>query len=227
MSPKFLILVLVLFLCGSVADAAFYPTQTHTGKTVKSYGNTTYLMVPGVQAIGPAENSDDDQIFDATFGLLNNTVNLIVTSSGVHSSGFLAQPDVPRNIIGTVNATTTCSVKITGTDIANSVITENLTWTSESGVKATTRAFKTVTRVDADLATGQDPKTLKLGTGNVLGLNQLLGDLDQVIATYVNGAVETTPAAVRKSTTDLASNTVDTYSAPGGYITIVYYLLRG
>jgi len=222
-----IILMLLALVGGAMAQGSYYPQQIGTGKTVKSYGGTNYVMVPALQVIPAAESSDDDQIFNTTGGALNTTTNLIVTSTGAYDTYFIAQPDVPRNIIGTVNASTNLSVKLTGTDISDAAITENLTWAAETGVKASTRAFKTVTRVDATLTAGETAKTLKLGTGNLLGLNEKLGTYDQVCDTYVNGVIESTAAAVTKNSTVLSLNTVDTASAPGGYVTLVYYMLKG
>ncbi len=218
--------VLLALVGGAMAQGSWYPEQVNIGKTLKSYGGTTYALTPGVQAIGPAENTDDDQIFNATGGSCNQTTNLRIDSTGTYSAYFIAQPDVARNIIATFNASTNGSVKITGTDISDSAITENITISSASS-GASTKAFKTVTRVDADLTTGETAKTLKVGTGNLLGLNEKLGTYDWVTDTYVNAALEATKASVTKNSTVLSLNTVDTNSAPGGYTTLVYYLLKG
>ena len=218
---KLLIFLSLLMLIGAVAaQGSYYPQQIGSGKTVKSYGGgTNYLMVPTVQTIPVAESSDDDQLFAATTGHCNQTTNILKTT-------FLAQPDVPRNIIATFNASTSGSIKITGTDINSAAITENLTIsTASSG--ASTKAFKTVNRIDADLTAGETNKTLKMGTGNLLGLNEYLGTYDQVSDTYVNGVIESTAAAVTKNSTVLSLNTVDTASAPGGYVTLVYMQVRG
>lgn len=223
-----LLTFLVLFSLVALAagQGSYYPQQIGTGKTIKSYSGTNYALVPAVQTISAAESSDDDQLLNATGGALNQTTNLIITSTGTYSAYFIAQPDIPRNIIATFNASTSGSVKLTGTDISGAVITENLTISSASS-GASTKAFKTVTRIDADLTTGQTAKTVKVGTGNLLGLNEYLGTYDQVSDTYVNGIIESTAAAVTKNSTVLSLNTVDTASAPGGYVTLVYYALKG
>ena len=223
-----LLIFLVLFSLVALAagQGSYYPQQIGTGKTIKSYSGTNYLMVPAVQAIGPAESSDDDQLLNYTGGALNQTTNLIITSTGTYSAYFIAQPDVARNIIVTFNASTSGSVKLTGTDVNSASITENITISSASS-GASTKAFKAVTRIDADLTTGQTAKTVKVGTGNLLGLNEYLGTYDQVSDTYVNAVLESTAAAVTKNSTVLSLNTVDTASAPGGYTTLVYYMLKG
>lgn len=214
-----IILVLLMLVGGAMAQGSYYPQQIGTGKTIKSYGGTNYAMVPALQIIAAAESSDDDQLFAATTGHCNQSTNILKTT-------FLAQPDVPRNIIATFNASTNGSIKIAGTDISSAAITENLTISSAS-TAASTKAFKTVTRIDADLTAGDTNKTLKMGTGNLMGLNEKLGTYDQVCDTYVNGVIESTAAAVIKNSTVLSLNTVDTASAPGGYVTLVYYMLKG
>ena len=215
-------LVLLALVALAVGQGSYYPQQIGSGKTVKSYGGTNYAMVPVLQIIPAAESSDDDQIMAAHVNAFNSTTKFVLTTA---SSQFLAAPDVPRNIIVTMNTSTTCAMKLTGTDISGAAITENLTWTAETGVKASTKAFKTVTRIDATTTT--NTAQAKIGTGNLLGLNEYLGTYDQVSDAYVNGVIESTAAAVTKSSTVLSQNTVDTASAPGGYVTLVYMALRG
>lgn len=210
--------MLLALVGGAMAQGSYYPQQIGTGKTIKSYGGTNYVMQPALQVIAAAESSDDDQLFAYASGHCNQSTNILKTT-------FLAQPDVPRNIIATYNASTNGSIKITGTDIFGAVITENLTIASASS-GASTRAFKTVTRIDADLTAGETNKTLKMGTGNLLGLNEYMGTYDQVLDSYVNGVLEGTKAAITRNTTVLSLNTIDTASAPGGYTTWVYYLLK-
>ena len=220
-----IIMMLLVLVGGAMAQGSYYPQQIGTGKTVKSYGGTNYAMVPALQIIPAAESSDDDQIKAAAVNEFNSTTHFVLTSSGTSSSGFLAQPDVPRNIIVTMNNTATVALKITGTDISDAPITENLTWAGETGIKASTKAFKTVTRIDgtASATTVQ----AKIGTGNLMGLNEKLGTYDNVVSTFVNGVIEGTAAAVTKNSTVVSLNTVDTASAPGGYVTLVYYMLKG
>lgn len=174
-----------------------------------------------VQTIPAAETSDTDQIKAASVNSFNSTTHFVLTNAGAGSSLFLAQPDVPRNIIGTMNTSTTGSLKITGTDISGAVITENLTWAGETGAKSGLKAFKTVTRVDGTCTT--NTAQFLLGVGNVLGLNSLLAR-NTVFEEFVNGARETTAGTVTTSSTVLSLNTIDSFSAPGGYVTVVCYV---
>lgn len=217
-------LVAFLVLIGLVAgQGSWYPQDIGIGKTIQSDAGTLYAGIPAIQLIDNPESTDDDQLLNYTGGAMNQTTNLLITST---HSYFIAQPDVARNIIVTFNASTSGSIKLTGTDISGASITENITISSASS-GASTKAFLTVTRIDGDLTTGQTAKTVKVGTGNLLGLNKKLGTYDNILATFVNGVIEGTAAAATKSSTVLSTNTVDTNSAPGGYDTLVYYILQG
>lgn len=220
---KLLSIFLALFLViGAALGAA--PMNKDVATYVKSdTSSANRLGWASIQTITAAETSDDDQLLNATGGALNQTTNLIITNSGAGSSYFLAAPDVPRNIIATWNATTSGSLKLTGTDISGAAITENLT-VSSGTTAASTKAFKSVTRIDADLTTGQTAKTVKVGTGNLLGLNSKLSR-NSVLAEFVNGVRETTAGTVTTSSTVLSLNTIDTYTAPGGSATVVYYVV--
>jgi len=237
------IAILLILFAGFAGAASWTPTYNagHSGGDafagpVTAYGldatyaptdvpntNNGYGMV-AIQTIAAAESSDDDQIFNTTGGALNTTTKLIITSTGTYSGYFLAQPDVPRNIIGTVNASTNLSVKITGTDISGAAITENLTWSAATGVKASTKAFKTVTRVDATLTAGETAKTLKLGTGDLLGLNTTLSK-NTVLFDFVGATRDTTAPSVTVNGTVVSLNTIDTYTAPGGSATMVWMVI--
>jgi hypothetical protein len=221
---KLLIFLALLAILTSSASAAsgWYPQKINTGTELQtdvgSARNGEALIA--VQTIPAAETSDIDQIKAASMNSFNSTTHFLMRNTGVGSSGFLAQPDVPRNIIGTMNTSTTGSLKLTGTDISGAVITENLTWAGETGAKSSTKAFKTITRVDGTCTTNTAQFTL--GTGNLLGLNTKLV-FNSVLYSLVNGALEGTAAAVTTNSAVLSLNTIDTNSAPGGYVTKVYY----
>jgi len=218
----FLVLAVIMGL--AAGQGSWYP-QAVGGKPIQSDGGgTNYAYAIALQTIAAAESSDDDQLLNTTGGMLNTTTNLIVTSSGTYSTYFLAQPDVPRNIIGTVNASTNLSVKLTGTDISGAAITENLTWTAATGVKASTKAFSTVTRIDATLAANDTAKTLKVGTGDLLGLNSKLST-NTVLLAALDGTREGTAPSVTVNSTVLSLNTIDTHTAPGGKVTKVWYIV--
>jgi hypothetical protein len=165
-----------------------------------------------VQTIGTTttspEASDDDQLFAAIPA--NNTTHILVTSSGTHSSTFLAAPDFARNIIVTPSGSATGSLMLTGTDISGAAQTSNLTFDGAS-VVASTKAFKTVTRVDGTF-TQTTPRTMKVGTGDLLGLNTKLAT-NTVVMAAINNVREATAPTVTVSSVTLGLNTVDLQSA--------------
>lgn len=217
---RLLYLFLALFLVSGLAFGASAPMNKDAITTVKSdTGTANRLGWTAIQTIPAAESSDDDQICAGYKNQFNATTKFVLTTA---SSQFLEQPDVPRNVIVTMNATATCALKITGIDISGAAITENLTWAAESGVKASTKAFKAVTRIDAtsSVTTVQG----KIGTGNLLGLNSKLSR-NTVLAEFVDGTRETTAGSVTTNSSVLSLNTIDTYTAPGGHVTVVYYVV--
>lgn len=176
-------------------------------------------LVGAVITIPAAETSDTDQIVnDAS---LNSTTKLLIRSTGVGSSNFLDDPDVPRCLIVTPSDTVTTEIKFTGLDISGAVITENLTFTASSTAQTTARAFKNVTRIDA--TTSGTTRTVDIGTADKLALNKKFA-VNPVVYCSVNGAREATAPAVTVSSTVLAQNTIDTATVPGGHVTKVWVL---
>jgi hypothetical protein len=218
-----LLLIFAVLLIASMAQAGWYPQALNTGSVAQSHGGgTDYLFTAVNQTIAAAESTDTDQIKAASVNSFNSTTHFLMRSSGVGSSAFLAQPDVPRNIIATMNTSTTGSLKLTGTDISGVAITENLTWTGETGAKSSTKAFKTVTRVDGTCTT--NTAQFILGTGDLLGLNQYLA-LNTVLACYLDGTREANAPTVTTDVHTLSLNTIDTSGAPGGHVTSVLMLV--
>ncbi len=219
MRKPLIIFVVAMVLVGStMAQGSWYPKRTGTTPIASDTGSNLEGFI-AIQTIPVAETSDDDQIMAAYINAFNNTTKFVLLSN---SSQFLAQPDVPRNIIATMNTSTTCALKLTGTDISGAAITENLTWTAETGVKASTKAFKTVTRIDATTTT--NTAQAKIGTGDLLGLNTKLAT-NTVLLAALNDTKEATAPSVTVSSTVLSLNTIDTNTAPGGKVTKVWYIV--
>lgn len=218
---RILVAILAIFLFATAANAipAYFGGSQGLHlryvevDSVRSSAEANDFWQGAIQTIPAAETTDDDQLFAATTGHCNQSTNILKTV-------FLAQPDVPRNIIATFNASTSGSIKITGTDISGAAITENLTISSAT-TGASTKAFKTVTLVNADLTTGQTNKTLKMGTGDLLGLNAKFAT-NPVLFCALNNAREATAPAVTVSSTVLAQNTIDTSTTPGGKVLKVW-----
>jgi hypothetical protein len=191
---------------GPVTAKGFYAPYTPTDVvgTNNGWGQIS------VQSIAATENTDTDQIMAAFVNAFNVTTKFVLLPT---SSQFLAQPDVPRNIIVTMNATATSAVKLTGTDIGNAVITENLTWAGESGAKSSTKAFKTITRIDA--TSSATVVQAIIGTGDLLGLN-IKSATNPVLYCALSGTREATAPTVTVSSSVLSLNTIDLSSSYGG-----------
>ena len=99
-------------------------------------------LVGAVITIPAAETSDTNQIVNNAS--LNSTTNLLIRSTGVGSTNFLDDPDVPRCLIVTPHDAVTPEIKFTGLDISGAVITENLTFTASSDAQTTTKIAKPI-----------------------------------------------------------------------------------
>lgn len=223
------IAILLILFVGFAGAAAWTPTYNmgHSGGDkfagpITAYGfGATYTPTDvvgtyngwgqiSIQSIAATENSDTDQIKAADVNEFNSTTHFLFTTD---SDGFLAQPDVPRNIIATMNTSTSGSLKLTGTDINGATITENLTWTAETGAKSSTKAFKTITQVDGTCTT--NTAQFILGTGDLLGLN-IMSATNPVLYCALSNTRESTAPSVTVSATVLSLNTIDLNSAYGG-----------
>lgn len=213
---RFLPIFVGLLLLTSAAMGASAPLNKDVVTPIKSDTSTANRIGwVSIQTIPAAETSDDDQLTTATPA--NNTTHILLVTAQ-----FLAQPDVPRNIIVTPSGSVTGSLKITGTDIAGSSITENLTLNG-AGVVASTKAFKNVTRIDGTF-TQETARSLKIGTGDLLGLNSKLAT-NTILLAALDDTREGTAPSITVNSTVLSLNTIDTNTAPGGKITKVWYIV--
>jgi len=206
---RFITILLVLIALMGVASAA-------SSDVAGVYNKNSVGVVITIPA---AETSDADQLVnDAS---LNSTTELLINSTGVGSSNFIDDPDVPRCLIVTPSDAVTTEIKFTGLDISGAVITENLTFAASSTAQTTTKAFKNVTRIDA--TTTGTTRTVDIGTADKLALNKKFA-VNPVVYCSVNGARESTAPTVTVSSTVLAQNTIDTNTVPGGHVTRVWVL---
>ncbi len=218
---RFIITIaLALMLFMGIAGANYVTVYSSDVTGTTNQGLQTVAQVIGnlTADTGP-EASDDDQIMVAYTNAFNSSTAFVLTPT---SSQFLAQPDQVRNIIVTMNTSTSCALKLTGTDISGASSTENLTWSTESGAKASTKAFKTITRIDA--TTTDSTAQAKVGTGDLLGLNTKM-PRNHVTRAYLNNVLEGTAPTVTFSSSSLPLNTVDLQSSYSGKPVIVEFLI--
>jgi hypothetical protein len=218
---KYLILFAACLLLVAMASADWYPKKIDQGTLLQTdTGANNIEGLVSVQTIPAAETSDVDQLCNDVS--LNSTTKLLINSTGVGSSNFLADPDVPRCIIVTPSDVVTTAIKFTGLDISGAVITENLTFSASSTAQTTNKAFKNVTRIDA--TTTGTTRTADIGVSDKLGLNTKLATNTVLLAALDNTREGTAPA-VTVSSTVLAQNTVDTSGAPAGKVTKVWFVV--
>jgi hypothetical protein len=218
---KYLILFAICLLLAVTASADWYPKKIDQGTLLQTdTGANNIEGLISIQTIPAAETSDVDQICNDVS--LNSTTKLLINSTGVGSSNFLDDPDVPRCIIVTPSDVVSTAIKFTGWDISGAVITENLTFSASSSAQTTTKAFKNVTRIDA--TTTGTTRTADIGVSDKLGLNTKL-NTNTVLLAALDNTLEGTAPAVTVSSTVLAQNTIDTSGAPAGKVTKVWFVV--
>jgi hypothetical protein len=137
----------------------------------------------------------------------------------------ITNPDVPRALAvsgtaaGDPAAGGAGAVLVTGTNIADEVITETITAVAGQTV-AGTKAFKTVASVRFPIGSG----TIAIGTTDVMGLPACL-PFNTVLYAYLNEAREGTAPTVTVSSTVVALNTVKLNSALDGSAVDVVFLV--
>ena len=140
---------------------------------------------------------------------------------------FLAQPDVPRTIsvlpLGTTASVPAGDVDIVGTDIADEVIADVVTFEANAATGlSTTKAFKTITSVVFPIQDGAGA-TYDVGVSDGIQLPDKLSQ-NTVFAAYLANVRETTAPAVTYSATVLSQNTINLNSAHNGAAVLVDYL---
>ena len=215
---RYISILLVLLLMTGAALGASAPLNKDVNTPIKTDTSAANrLGWISIQTIAAAESSDDDQLVNGAS--LNSTTPLALDPT---RSGFLDQPDVPRALLVTPSDVVTTAIKFTGTDISGATISEWANFSASSTAVTTTKAFKTVSTINA--TTTGTTRTVKIGTSDKLGLNSKLAK-NTVLFDFVGATRDTTAPAVTVSSTVLSLNTIDTNTAPGGAATMVWYIV--
>ncbi|MFP4588061.1 MAG: hypothetical protein ACLFMQ_01670 [Desulfohalobiaceae bacterium] len=169
-----------------------------------------YAMMAVVCDLGKPEASDDDK-FVASTKMQNDEYTLANT-----------KPDVPRNILVTVTQNTANDtmgeLTVTGKDANDNEIEEVIEPNADS-TKEGDLAFAEITSIVGSgwSASGTDEEdSIKIGTGNKLGLPIELSDKANILVNIVDNAIQTYTAAVSDPAT-LAGTTIDAQSGSGSY----------
>lgn len=171
--------------------------------------NTGDQVVTKLYSLGTPIAADDDRI--------------VVIGNGTMKVGdytLSAQPDVPRNVTVTHTSTGTTdtlgTITVTGTDVNDEVISEEITPVADSAVSGL-KAFKTITAVtgagwdiDGVEATAD---TVTVGVGDALGLPVVIALATSILMGFVGLApivpVVLANAAISNCTANLTTGTYD------------------
>ena len=175
-------------------------------------------------------------VWSALEAVVADTDGVHAVTSSLHNgpttwTTALTNPPCPRNITatsaGTAGDIAAGVVAVTGTNWQDEVITENLpTFTENSGTTVEgTLAFKTVTEVVVPDMDGAGA-SVSIGFGSLLGMPYILDHPDgMILATYHDGALESTPPTLVHDATDIEANTLLLDSALDGSEVQVYMLV--
>lgn len=127
-----------------------------------------------------------------------------------------SQPDFARKISVTPGGTTADvaagTYTLTGTDIKDNAITEDLTFSANDTLKqVSTKAFKTVTSLLAPIQDGAGA-TFSIGVEDAMGLEKIMWG-DNVIFATLDGTYEATRPTVTYNSSDISKNTIDPNTA--------------
>lgn len=145
------------------------------------------------------------------------SANAGATSAAVATvTSFVAQPDVPRNLVITPGGTTgdveSCVIVVAGTNINGQSISENFTFAADASTAQTgSKAFKTISSVTfpANCESGGFAATWSIGYGEKIGLNHCMDSAGHILFSTLNGAKEGTAPTMAVSASSVESNTAD------------------
>ena len=142
----------------------------------------------------------------------------------------ITNPAVPRNITATVACDTVANikavkVKITGTNYAGEIITEELPAFTEdtAGTVEGNKAFKTITKIEVPAMDGADV-SVTIGWGDKLGLPYKLAHNTCLMA-FLDNTIEATAPVIAVSASKIEDNTVDLNSNLNGKVVDVYLIV--
>lgn len=150
------------------------------------------------------------------------TTNILSAHAGATStaavtvSTFVAQPDVPRNLVitpGVVNADVgACTITVNGTNYVGQTISETFAFLADATAATTgAKAFKTVTSVVFPLNCETTPfgATWNIGWGEKIGLKRCMDAAGHYAFSTVAGVYETTRGTIVADADEVEKNTID------------------
>jgi hypothetical protein len=150
--------------------------------------------------------------------ILNDSTGAGAAAS-VTVSSFLAQPDLPRNILVTPVVTTADvkagNVTVSGTDAKGGLISETFAFLANASTAVVgAKAFKSVTSIVFPQEDSPYGAKWDVGWGDKLGLDKCMDSTAFVIKAFISATTETITATASAST--LASNGFTPTNVPDG-----------
>jgi len=131
-----------------------------------------------------------------------------------------------RSLTAVCSNTQAGKMTVYGTDIDGVVISEEVTLNGASSVEST-KAFKTVTKINLPAAAGTE--TINVGWGDKIGipfkLSATAANRPKPIDCTLNGVIEGTAAALTADAATLSKNLIDLNSALNGTEVNIYYFV--
>jgi hypothetical protein len=184
--------------------------------TVKAYVVPTYRDLKPATQIMIEKQDFGTPAAAGTADILSANAGTVTTSAAKTVSTFLAQPDVPRNLVITPAGTTTdvesCVIVVSGTNYFGRAISENFTFAANASTATTgSKAFKTVSSVvfPVDCESGGFGATWSVGFGEKIGLKRCMDFAGFWAWSTVGGAYETTRATIAADADEVEKNTAD------------------
>lgn len=139
------------------------------------------------------------------------------SAAAATASTFVAQPDVPRNLVITPGTSTVdvaaCQVVVSGTNIQGGSISEIFSFSNDASTAQTgSQAFRTVSSVlfPASCEDGSFAATWSVGYGEKLGLQHCMEQVGHILFSTLNGSKEATaPTMAVGATNTVAGVTAD------------------
>jgi len=148
-------------------------------------------------------------------GLLDGTA---LPAAAADYTEFANDMPYARNITAVCSGSQTGDMVVTGTNMADDVITETITLTSDTPA-AGVKAFKTVTKINLPAKVGSE--TIDVGWGDKIGLPFMMSAKPLAFA-QDDGVIETTAPTLVVDADELEKNTIDLDSAMDGSVIDIY-----
>lgn len=181
-------------------------------------------MVEAQAIVNPAAAGTTD-ILSANAGNTSAAAATVTT--------FVAQPDVPRNLVITPGTSTVdvaaCTITVSGTNILNRSITEDFAFAGNASSATTgAKAFKTVTSIafPANCEDGAFAATWSIGWGEKLGVKRCMDNAGDIFFSLLNGAKEATAPTMVIDNDEVEKNTADFNGTMNGSNDFVLYFMQ-